>query len=194
MSASAIAPSARRARRTTAALAALATASLAASAAFAQEASAQGSPTGMFMHIDGAKFEPAAKGPLGPDFFPLVNFSFSTDPDTEKSDAQVPPAQRFGNVRFTLPIGPAAVPLFQLAARRADVPKASLAVVDPATGATRFRADFEGVTVQSVSMQSLGRRDAVIAEFSYQRVRIRYGDGENAPTASWDKTKNAPWK
>ncbi|HXK22141.1 MAG TPA: hypothetical protein VMS55_05630 [Myxococcota bacterium] len=196
MSASAIAPTARLGRRTGAALAAFAIACLATNAGLAQEAppGPPGPPTTLLMHVDGQKVQPAFKTPLGADFFPLVNFSLSTDPDTDKSDLQVPPEQRFGNVRFTLPISPPALMLFQLAARRAEVPKVTLAAVDSATGATQYRLDFEGVTVQSLSMQTLGRRDAAIGEFSYQRVRIRYGDGENAPTASWDKTKNAPWK
>jgi len=199
MSASAIAPTARLGRRTAAALAAFAIACLATNAGLAQDAplemppAAPGPPATLLMHIDGVKVVPVVKTPIGADFFPLVNFSFSTDPDTDKSDAQVPAGQRFGQVRFTMPISPPAVSLWQLAAKRADVPKVTLAVLDP-SGATRYRVDFEGVTVQSVSMQTLGRRDAAIGEFSYQRIRLRYGDGENAPTASWDKTKNAPWK
>jgi hypothetical protein len=199
MSASAIASTARLGRRTGAALAAFATVCLFASAVLAQDAplgppGPPGPPSTLVMHVEGMKVEPGVKTPLGPDFFPLVNFSLSTDPDTDKSDAQVPPEQRFGNVRFTLQMNPAAIPLWQLAARRAEVPKVSLAALDPGTGATRYRLDFEGVTIQSVSMQTLGRRDAATGEFSYQRMRIRYGDGENAPTASWDKGKNAPWK
>jgi hypothetical protein len=198
MSAPAIAPTARLGRRTPAVLAAFAAACLVSHAAPAQEAPGPPGPPGppsmLLMHIDGVKVEPVVKTPIGPDFFPLLNFSFSTDPDTDKSDAQVPAAQRFGNVRFTIPISAPAVSLWQLAARRADVPKVTLAVLDPATGVTRYRVDFEGVTVQSVSMQTLGRRDAAIGEFSYQRMRMRFGDGENAPSASWDKTKNAPWK
>jgi type VI secretion system (T6SS) effector Hcp len=198
MSASAIAPTARLGRRTPATLAAFAAACLLSHAALAQEPPLDappgppGPPSTLLMHIDGVKVD--AKTPIGTDFFPLMNFSFSTDPDTDKSDAQVPPGQRFGQVRFTMAISPPAVPLWQLAARRADVPKVTLAVLDPASGKTRYRVDFEGVTVQSVSMQTLGRRDAAVGEFSYQRIRLRYGDGENALTASWDKTKNAPWK
>ena len=197
MSASAIAPTARRARRTAAALAAFATSCLATHAALAQDAPSappQSPSSALLMRIDGVKGETGLKTPLGSDFFSLMNFSLSTDPDTDKSDVQVPPKERFGNVRFTMNITGPAISLFQLAAHRADVQKASLAAVDPGTGATRFRVDFEGVTMQSVSMQTLGRRDAAIGEFSYQRVRIRYGDGPDAVTASWDKTKNAPWK
>ena len=193
MSASAIAPTSRLGRRTLAVLAAFAVACLLSHAALAQEAPGPpGPPSTLLMHIDGVKVD--VKTPIGTDFFPLVNFSFSTDPDTDKSDAQVPPGERFGQVRFTMPISAPTVPLWQLAAKRAEVPKVTLAVLDPANGKTRYRVDFEGVTVQSVSMQTLGRRDAAIGEFSYQRIRFRYGDGENAPTASWDKTKNAPWK
>ena len=200
MSASAIARTARLGRRTATALAAFAIACLATNAGLAQDVSLDsppgppGPPSNLLMHIDGVKVEPPIKTPIGADFFPLMNFSFSTDPDTDKSDAQVPAGQRFGQVRFTMAISSPAIPLWQLAARRAEVPKVTLAVLDPANGKTRYRVDFEGVTVQSVSMQTLGRRDAAIGEFSYQRIRLRYGDGENAPTASWDKTKNAPWK
>ena len=142
----------------------------------------------LLMQIDGVKGA-APTNPLGSEAFPLVNFSFSTDGEEEGT-----PGERFGELKFTMPISGPAVALFQLAAQQKEVPKASLVVLDPASGAVRFRVDLEQVVVRSMSFQGLVKRDAAVGALTYQRIRIRAGAGDKGTTASWDRAKNAPWK
>jgi hypothetical protein len=145
------------------------------------------------MRIDGVKGEQPAKQPLGDDAFALVNFAVATDGEPGKpGQSTSPTGERFGELAFTLPISGPAVALWQLAAQRNELPKASLVAVDPATGEIRYRVDLEQVVVRSMSFQSLGTRDAAVGALSYQRIRIRAGD--KGPSAGWDRAKNAPWK
>lgn len=161
----------------------------------AASASAQ-APETLFMRIEGVKGENLSGQPLGPDAFRLKNFSVSTDPIEPGTQVtkQATSGERFQDVNFTMPISGPAIALFQLAAQRAEVPKASLVAIDPATGATRYRVDLEQVVVRSLGLQTTGTRDAAVGELGYQRIRLRYGEDDKAPSAGWDRAKNAPLK
>lgn len=149
----------------------------------------------IFMRVDGVKGENPAKQPLGPDAFPLLNFTLPTDPSDSGRDCEkAEKPERFGDVSFTAPISGATVALWQLAAERKEIPKVSIVSVDPNTGAARYRVDFEQVVLKSLGLQAINKRDAAAGSLSYQRVRIRSGDGKDAPTSSWDRSRNAPWK
>ena len=162
---------------------------LAAALVAATGASAQA----LYMRVDGVKGENPKGQPLGPDAFALLNFSVSTDPfESPQSSRFAESGERFEDLGFTLQIGGPAVALWQLAAQRQAVPKASLVWLDPSTGAVSYRIDLEQVVVKSVGLQTVGKRSAAVGEMSYQRIRIR--SGEDGPTASWDRAKNAPWK
>jgi hypothetical protein len=171
---------------------ALCTAACAAALLVALAGNADAGPT-LFMRVDGVKGEKPAKQPLGDDAFAVLNFAVSTDGEPGKpGETTTATGERFGELAFTLPISAPAVALWQLAAQRNELGKASLVAVDPATGATRYRVDLEGVVVRSMSFQSLGTRNAAVGALAYQRIRISAGD--KGPSASWDRAKNAPWK
>ena len=184
MSASSYAPTLHPARRAVLCAAALAAALVAGPAVLAQT---------LYMRIDGVKGESLTGQPLGSDAFAIMNFSVSTD-EPAKGSTSADSAERFGDVGFTLPIKGPAVALWQLAAERRQLPNASLVAVDPDTGATRFRVDLEQVVVRSLGLQTLGTREAAAGALGYQRIRIRYGESDDAPTASWDRARNGPWK
>jgi len=152
-------------------------------------------PNALFMRVDGVKGTSPANQPLGDDAFGLANLSFSTDGEPAPPGKSAPEnvsGERFGEISFSLPINDQAIALWQLAAQRKEVPKVSFVAVDPATGATRYRVDLEQVVIRTMSLQTLGSRDAAVGTLTYQRVRIR--SGEKGPSASWDRAKNAPWK
>jgi hypothetical protein len=166
-------------------------AALAAALSTATAASAQT----LFMRIDGVKGENPEGQPLGADAFPALGFTLATDPmDPAKNLPIASDDARFENMSFTLPVSGPAVSIWQLAAERKEVPKASLALLDKATGAIRLRIDLEQVVVRSLGLQSVASRAAAAGELSYQRIRIRFGDGKDVPTASWDRARHAPWK
>lgn len=186
MAASPQAPNPRLARRARLCGAIFAAVLVAASGAPAQS---------LYMRVDGVKGENPSGQPLGSDAFALKNFAVSTDQVANpKASGSAESAERFGDVSFTLPINGPAVALWQLAAQRQEIPKASLVALDKDTGATRFRVDLEQVVVRSLGFQTLGTREAASGALGYQRIRIRYGEGNDGPTASWDRVRNAPWK
>ena len=155
---------------------------LVASSASAQQA--------LFMRIDGVKGEDPANQPLGSDAFSMMTFTVTTVGDSET--ARPDSADRFGDIKFTLPLTGPAIALWQLAAQLKEVPKASFAAVD-ATGATLYRVDVEQAVVKTMALQTLGKRSAGIGTMGYQRIRITNGGGKG-PDASWDRAKNGPWK
>lgn len=149
-------------------------------------------PATLFMRVDGVKADKPAKQPLGDDAFALLNFAVSTDGEPGKPGDTSSPDERFVELTFTLPISGPAVALWQRAAQRNELAKASIVAIDPATGSTRYRVDLEGVVVRSMSFQRVGQRDAAVGSLTYQRIRI--SSGEKGPSAGWDRAKNAPWK
>jgi hypothetical protein len=154
-------------------------------------AQAQPAAPTLLMQVDGVKGT-GTTNPLGAEAFGLVNFSFSTDDASIKLTKDA--AERFGELKFTMPISGPAVALWQLAQEQKEIPKVSLVALDPASGAIRYRVDLEEVVVGSMSFQSLVKRDAAVGALTYQRIRIRSGEGDGATTASWDRAKNEPWK
>lgn len=165
-----------------------------AGATFALDVPAVAAETLLYMRIDGVKGENPPKQPLGADAFKIMNFEISVE-KTEAPDAAGGPApERFGDVSFALAVSGPAVALWQLAAQGDAQQRASLVAVDAATGEASYRVDLEQVVVRSLGIQTLGIRDAAVGALGYQRARIRYGEGDDAATASWDRARNAPWK
>jgi hypothetical protein len=153
---------------------------------------AQADMAPLLMRVDGVKGEALPQQPLGDGAFALANFSFSTDGTSVKVIESA--AERLGELKFTMPITEPAIALWQLAAQKKEVPKVSLVALDPASGAVRYRVDLEQVVVSSMAFQALPKRDAAVGALTYQRIRIRAGEGDKGTTASWDREKNAPWK
>jgi hypothetical protein len=149
----------------------------------------------LYLLVDGVAGNAPPEQPLGKGAFELMTFSLGVN---EVDPGTVPgPATKAGaiaDLRFDAPVSVATGPLFQLAAQGKVIPKASMVAVDELTGKTRYRVDIEQVVVRSLGMQTLGSRDAINATLGFQRIRIRFGEGKDAVTSSWDRAKNAPWK
>ena len=143
------------------------------------------------LRVDGVKGTNPAQQPLGSDAFPMINFTISTELEDDEPASEG--SERFGDVAFNIPLSGPAVALWQLAAERKEVPKVSFAAVDP-SGALLYRVDFEQVVVQSMSIQTFGKRNVATGALRYHRMRIRYGEGDKGFSASWDRVKNAPWR
>jgi hypothetical protein len=151
--------------------------------------------TALHLRIDGVSGAGTVPSPLGADAFPVLGFTIPVGQDAAESntlaDSAPPPLE---DVRFNMAVTSPAVLLWQLAVQGKVVPKASLAAVD-AEGKIRYRIDLEQVAVRSLGLQTFGvTRETLVGTLGYERIRLTRGEGEDAVSASWDRTRKAPWK
>jgi type VI protein secretion system component Hcp len=149
----------------------------------------------LHLRIDGVSGAGSVPSPLGADAFPVLGFTIPVGKQAAADGAlagSAPPPLE--DVSFTMAVTSPAVLLWQLAVQGKAVPKASLAALD-AEGKIRYRIDLEQVVVRSFGLQTFGTtRETVVGTLGYERIRLTRGEGKDAVSASWDRTRNAPWK